>query len=530
MKTRNRIFTASNAARSLTLVCLAGIATSASPAANLYFDAGVSTPLTWDQAITANWSTSSGGGPYNTLWAAYDYGFFKGTAGTITVSGGVSTNGLTFQTDGYVLNGGTITTGSPTGGTLLNVGTGITATIASNIAQTTLGMSKTGAGTLTLSSSSINTTGGSGESLRVLGGTLNITGQVYSDERSIRVDGAGAILKVTGTGRIYHSTYTSAGTLTVQNGGTVELENWGYGETSLSLGGLRAGANALVINNGTIRIVGTTATNYERGFTVQSGGATFDAATGANWTLAAGSPAINYAVTYTGNPSLTFTGAGTGSFDKVFSGTGGLTKSGAGTWTLGVTNTYSGATNVNVGTLLVNNTSGSGTGTSAITVASGATLGGTGALSGAVTVTGKIAPGSTGIESLGTGAVTWKGAATAGLATDWNFQLGSGNTADLLNITGNFTKNTDAGSIFRFDFLGSNFTGIFTLAQWSGSTTFAAGDFSYTNLGGGKTGTFTINGSTLQFTAVPEPTSALAGALLGFGLLRRRRSNQGDMI
>ena len=38
-------------------------------------------------------------------------------------------------------------------------------------------------------------------------------------------------------------------------------------------------------------------------------------------------------------------------------------------------------------------------------------------------------------------------------------------------------------------------------------------------------GQFTFNGSTstLNWTAVPEPTSALAGLLLGAGLLRRRR-------
>ena len=36
-------------------------------------------------------------------------------------------------------------------------------------------------------------------------------------------------------------------------------------------------------------------------------------------------------------------------------------------------------------------------------------------------------------------------------------------------------------------------------------------------------GHFTISGSSLTWTAVPEPTSALAGLLLGAGLLRRRR-------
>jgi uncharacterized protein (TIGR03382 family) len=36
-------------------------------------------------------------------------------------------------------------------------------------------------------------------------------------------------------------------------------------------------------------------------------------------------------------------------------------------------------------------------------------------------------------------------------------------------------------------------------------------------------GNFTIDGTNLQWNAVPEPTSALAGLLLAAGLLRRRR-------
>ena len=36
-------------------------------------------------------------------------------------------------------------------------------------------------------------------------------------------------------------------------------------------------------------------------------------------------------------------------------------------------------------------------------------------------------------------------------------------------------------------------------------------------------GSFTISGSSLTWTAVPEPSGVLAGMLLGAGLLRRRR-------
>jgi fibronectin-binding autotransporter adhesin len=73
-----------------------------------------------------------------------------------------------------------------------------------------------------------------------------------------------------------------------------------------------------------------------------------------------------------------------------------LTKVGTGIFTIPVANTYSGYTNVNSGTLLVTNTTGSATGTGAVTVNSGGILQGTGIISGTVTIAsgGSIAPGN----------------------------------------------------------------------------------------------------------------------------------------
>lgn len=192
-------------------------------------------------------------------------------------------------------------------------------------------------------------------------------------------------------------------------------------------------------------------------------------------------------------------------------------------------NTYDGGTTVNNGTLLVNNTSSSATGTGAVTVASGATLGGAGIISGTTTVNGIIAPGnSIGILTVQND-VVWNGGLSASSATDWKFELGASNTADLLSITGgssDFLKGT--GSVFRFDFQGGADLGTFALVDWAGTTDFASTDFSFTNLGGGNTGTFAFNGTQLEFTSVvPEPsTSLLMG--LGFAVslfaFRRRSS------
>lgn len=73
---------------------------------------------------------------------------------------------------------------------------------------------------------------------------------------------------------------------------------------------------------------------------------------------------------------------------------GALIKAGPGTMRLTAANTYNGGTTISAGRLLVNNATGSGTGSGAVLV-SGGTLGGTGTIAGTVTVLGgsTLAPG-----------------------------------------------------------------------------------------------------------------------------------------
>jgi autotransporter-associated beta strand protein len=191
-------------------------------------------------------------------------------------------------------------------------------------------------------------------------------------------------------------------------------------------------------------------------------------------------------------------------YSGVIDGARSLTKSGNGTQTLSGTNLYTGATTISAGTLRINGSLASG---SAVTVGASGTLGGNGTIDGTLTVNGSLAPGN----SIGTlnvaNDVTWNGSASS----PWVFELGAGEASDVLDITGissDFLRGTGAvGTDFVFDFAGSTHTGTFDLVTWGGTTTFDESDFSYTNLGSGYTGEFQITGSSLQFVAVPEPTT-----------------------
>jgi hypothetical protein len=178
---------------------------------------------------------------------------------------------------------------------------------------------------------------------------------------------------------------------------------------------------------------------------------------------------------------------------------------------------------------------GAGASKTGLTVASGGTLAGTGSFDlgtseGAtvaknVEVSGKIAPGdgiTPGTLSLTVDNLTWN----CSTGNEWAFHLGAANTADLLDIQGNFIKGE--GSTFYFDLQGSTHEGTFKLVDWTGTTSFVGTDFSYTNLGEGFTGVFALNGSQLDLTvsAIPEPSTfaGLAGlAALAFGVFSRRQ-------
>jgi fibronectin-binding autotransporter adhesin len=123
-------------------------------------------------------------------------------------------------------------------------------------------------------------------------------------------------------------------------------------------------------------------------------------------------------------------------------GSVGIRKQGIGKWILTGNNTYSGATNVEAGTLLVN---GNQTGGGLTTVSAGATLGGTGSIVGNLSDGGAVAPGASIGTFTVTGDVTFTGVGSL------NVEL-LGATADRLTVDGNL--NLDVPAVFEDDGMG----------------------------------------------------------------------------
>jgi autotransporter-associated beta strand protein len=145
------------------------------------------------------------------------------------------------------------------------------------------------------------------------------------------------------------------------------------------------------------------------------------------------------------NSSGTFSGViqnGTGA------GTLGINTAGTGTLTLSGANTYTGATNIVNGSKL--NLTGSLASGSAVTVASGGTLSGTGTANGSVSIAGTVNPGTAGVGTLTTGATTLQSGGTLNI----QFYNGSGVAGstgwDLLS-TGQLTISSTSGSKFNIN-------------------------------------------------------------------------------
>jgi autotransporter-associated beta strand protein len=392
-------------------------------------------------------------------------------SGTITGgAGGIGGDGINGTNLSITQQGGSIVGGSSSGGARANA---ITFTGGTNTLTMLDGASVTG-NVVAASTADTVTFGGSGSN------TTDIS----------QYQGFGQFTK-TGTG-----TWTLTGASTATTDWTISV-----GAISVS-SDANLGTGNLAFDGGTLQITGTSFQSTARSITWGANGGGFDIADAAN--------------TFTLTQALT--------------GTGGLTKAGAGTLVLAGTNTYSGITTINAGTLQIGNggTGGSvagnivnnaalifnrldnsgyggvisGSGTVEKLGAGTLTLSGVNTYTGATTVNagtlsvnGSIVASS--LTTVNAGA-TLGGTGTVGNTTINGGTLAPGNSIGLLTVQGNLVLTSAARYMVEVSPTSAdrtNVTGTATLGGATVNASFAAGSYitkQYTilNAAGGVIGTF----------------------------------------
>lgn len=428
-------------------------------------------------------------------------------------------------------------------------------------------MTKSGAGTLRLTGNS--TLSGL---VFVNSGTLSIGDGGTTGSVAATIQDNAALAFNRSNDFTHAGNINGSGTLTKQGMGKLTLSgtNTYSGGTTISAGTLRLGSSGAIGSTGTITFSGGILEFSASNTTDYSG--RFSTAAGQNYRLELGSQNLTFAtgltsvggtLQVTGPGSLTLTGTNTYSglttvlnadlrlgnggttgslagnitsdsfvtfnrsdsytYAGTISGSGTVRQNGSGTLILTATNSYTGGTDVNAGTLLANNGSGSATGSGAVSVQSGATLGGDGAISGSVFVNsgGFLAPGSS-PGDLTVGSITFNAGST------FRVELGGltpGTQHDVLNVTGAASLNGTL-DVSLFGAYVPNVGDTFTiLTAGSRTGTFAA----LSGNGIEYSISYGANSVVLTVTAIPEPaTLALVGlsvsAAAGGWWWRRQRA------
>ncbi|MFD2157789.1 beta strand repeat-containing protein [Rubritalea tangerina] len=382
---------------------------------------------------------------------------------------------------------------------------------------------------------------------------------------TINKKGTGRML-ITGdnsaTSRIWNFSGTGNGDIGFNNaealgasGSKITVQDNGSGSFFFSTNGVTSDANLEIGSNATLSWNGSTGSTYT-GTGLISGAGLFNKQSGStliltsnnthtggtrieNGTLQVGNGGTSGSL---GSGAINIQNASTLRFNRSddfsvandISGNGSLVKEGAGKLTLTGTNYYTGNTVVNAGSLYLNGSMGN----SDITVNNGATLGGSGVITGATA----ILDGATLDPGNSPGLLTFNGDLTLALNAFINFELdgtqpSTPSFSDHIAVGGALTFGGQINIIDIGSFAGATAGQEWTLFDYSGGSLSFAGadlDSSYTfnalpSLSGGLE--FKIiddvanqNLNLAIVTAIPEPSSL---SLIGLGaitlILRRRR-------
>ncbi|MCP4563857.1 MAG: hypothetical protein GY837_25325, partial [Bosea sp.] len=499
---------------------------------------------TWS-SFGSNWTDNAGSA--NAGWGG-SVGIFAGAAGgAVSVSGTVSFDTLQFSTNGYVLSGGTLSIAPASGGAgAFNVDNSIVASIASTIVDGSgTAIVKVGGGTLILSGNNSYTggttiaggvlqvsadanLGATSGGLSLDGGMLRTTAS-FSSARNAVIDAGGGTFQ-TEADLFWSGVISGGGALTKTGSGTLVLTG-----TNTYAGGTMIADGVLQIGDGgtsgsiTGDVVNNRTFTFNRSDDITFAGAI--SGTGDVQKRGAGSLTMTGSNTYSGgtlilqgtligsassfgvgeimnNGALVIDQPTDAGFANAINGTGSFTKRGAGNLTLTGGGALAGATTVEAGKLLVNGSFAS----SAVTVLSGATLGGSGTVGGVSVASGAtVAPGN----SIGTltvsGNVSFAAGSTyqvevnaagqsdrivaSGSATIW------GGTVQVLAENGNYAASTNytiltasAGVTGTFNTVTSNLAFLTPSLSYGGTTvtlTMTRNDTSFGPGGGSSGGTGT---------------------------------------
>ena len=338
----------------------------------------------------------------------------------------------------------------------------------------------------------------------------------YGGVIGLNSDSSNNRVLVTGNG----STWTNSGNLTIGNAGT---------------------GNSLTVANGGSAVAGAVIIGSSAG---SSGTLNIGSLGGSDTAGAIITPTITFG---SGSGTINFNQVDTATVTNAISGNGSVNQLGSGATILSGSNNYTGTTTVSGGTLMANNTSGSAVGTSSVNV-NGGTLGGTGIIVGATTISsgGTLAAGEG-----GSGNLTFMSGLSLESGSTTSFTIHSANDFTSIYMVGNTVNyggqlffdiasyNPIAGNVFKvFNMIGGagesgNFfsveigrtylTGLNGL--WSGTNAGATYQFDE------ATGQLSVCSlgltSEVPVDSIPEPsTYTLLGlGVLGMLIALRRRWN-----
>jgi autotransporter-associated beta strand protein len=473
---------------------------------------------------------ASSGATFTDNSTNYLYVGYQNGTGTLNVNAGTFNH-----TNGEMVVAGTVASGTFSGKGTINVAGGTLNTKALTLGRNNNNVASTLNGTVNVTAGTLNVTNGNtlvGWQGQGASGTLNISGGTFNQASAGTAannmvigsfSGVTAAVIVSGTGTLNFDNNSNlffsdtnavspSGTLTISGGnvaffsdagttaggtGVVDLmKATGTGTNTLNLNGGTLAANQIKATNST----GTRVINFNGG-TLKSSSSTLAATFLASGVATTANVRNGGAIIDTNGNSVTIgqafvhsTIGGDNAID------GGLTKNGSGTLTLGTAETYTGATTVNAGTLVLPN--GVTIASTALNVGAGATFDVSAQISyslGNQAIQFSLDASSIGIVNAGSIAVNLTGAA----------------------LTLNLTTGTPAVS---YDFLTStsaatgNLASVTLTGSLSGTLTNSGNIWSASNIGGYSVSLDQTSGA-VTFTAVPEPSVVMLVAVGLFGAL-----------